>query len=221
MTREEKRKLGLKIIRPLAENTLARIYKGVEKFVLNGESDFIVRIGNTKWSGSGRQYSLKQPLTTITSKNEHCLVKTFLTKYYGQGVGQSIDEPLHTITGRDRFGVVSAFITKFYSSGIGQSLNDPLHTITGGGKKFGLVFVSQGEKYQINSIEMRMLVARELFNAQGFDENYIIDVECNGKPLTRQDQVLMCGNSVPPAPVEAIIAANCQHLIKSNVRVAV
>lgn len=59
--------------RPLAENTLRRIAKGLERFVFNNPSPFIVRIGHTGFGGDAMQYSINTPLTTITSKNEHLL----------------------------------------------------------------------------------------------------------------------------------------------------
>jgi hypothetical protein len=45
---------------------------------------------------------------------------------------------------------------------------------------------------------MRMLAPRELYRAQGFPDSYKIDIEFNGKPLSKTAQVRMCGNSVCP-----------------------
>jgi DNA (cytosine-5)-methyltransferase 1 len=53
-----------------------------------------------------------------------------------------------------------------------------------------------------------MLTPRELFRAQGFREDYVIDPQFNGKPLTKTSQVRMCGNSVCPPLAEAIVMAN-------------
>jgi hypothetical protein len=74
--------------------------------------------------------------------------------------------------------------------------------------RMGLVMV-HGEPYQIVDIGMRMLTPRELFNAQGFPADYIIDPELDGKPLTARSQVRMCGNSVSPPIAEALVLANC------------
>ncbi len=78
-----------------------------------------------------------------------------------------------------RFGLVSAFLTKYYGSDVGQSLGDPLRTITTK-DRFGLVTV-RGEDYKITDIGMRMLQPHELFAAQGFPSNYIIDWDYTGK----------------------------------------
>jgi DNA (cytosine-5)-methyltransferase 1 len=53
-----------------------------------------------------------------------------------------------------------------------------------------------------------MLAPRELYRAQGFPDSYKIDIEYNGKPLTKTAQVRMVGNSVCPQVAAAIITAN-------------
>ena len=44
--------------------------------------------------------------------------------------------------------------------------------------------------------------------AQSFPRQYLIDVLCHGKPLTKSDQVALCGNSVPPVMGEVLAVAN-------------
>jgi DNA (cytosine-5)-methyltransferase 1 len=69
--------------------------------------------------------------------------------------------------------------------------------------------VVDGEEYVVVVIGMRMLTPRELFRAQGFGDEYQIDpLGPNGKPLTKTAQIRMCGNSVPPPVVEALIRSN-------------
>jgi len=68
-------------------------------------------------------------------------------------------------------------------------------------------FIVLGD-YILWDIGMRMLTPRELFRAQGFPENYIIDPIHNGKRLTKTEQVAKCGNSVCPGVVKALVEAN-------------
>ena len=65
-----------------------------------------------------------------------------------------------------------------------------------------------GGDYIVVDIGMRMLTPRELFNAQGFPAEYVIDPEVNGEPLSKTAQVRMVGNSVSPVMARAIVAAN-------------
>jgi DNA (cytosine-5)-methyltransferase 1 len=195
--------------KPLAENTLRRIARGIERFVINDPQPFIVRIGQQGFGGDGMQYPLTEPLTTITTKAEHCLVIPFIGRQFGNSVGHSIQQPLGTITagGGGKSQLVAAFLMKYYSGKTdGISLHDPLHTITSK-DRFGLVTV-RSEQYQIVDIGMRMLEPHELFAAQGFPKNYIIDRDAQGKPIPKYKQNARCGNSVSPLNVEALVSAN-------------
>lgn len=152
------------------------------------------------------------PMHTVTAKDHHALVASHLIKLRGTSTAQGVDTPLHTISagggrGGIHFAEVRAFLIKFYGEG-GQwsSPREPMHTIPTR-DRMGLVTV-HGEEYAIVDIGMRMLSPRELFLAQGFPPGYRIDIEFNGKPLTKTAQVRMCGNSVPPPDAEALVRAN-------------
>lgn len=92
------------------------------------------------------------------------------------------------------------------STGTGQSIHLPLGTITSK-DRFGLVVVGR-EEYQIVDIGMRMLTPRELFRAQGFPEDYIIDRDYTGKPYSKAKQTERVGNSVCPDIARALVEAN-------------
>ena len=53
---------------------------------------------------------------------------------------------------------------------------------------------------------------RELFDAQGFPENYIIDVDVDGKAYPKAEQVARCGNAVCPPIPAALVRANLPEL---------
>ena len=53
-----------------------------------------------------------------------------------------------------------------------------------------------------------MLQPRELFNAQGFPTDYIIDPSVDGKVLTKRDQTRLAGNSVCRDVARALVSAN-------------
>lgn len=77
-----------------------------------------------------------------------------------------------------------------------------------------------GQTFVIVDIGMRMLTPRELFNAQGFPPDYVIDGVWQGEgeshyfiAFPKDVQVSCCGNSVSPYPYAAIVAANCNDLV--------
>jgi DNA (cytosine-5)-methyltransferase 1 len=68
--------------------------------------------------------------------------------------------------------------------------------------------VIDGVRLRIVDIGLRMLRPRELFLANGFPPDYIINPMYKGKPLTITSQVKKCGNAVPPQFVTAVFTAN-------------
>jgi DNA (cytosine-5)-methyltransferase 1 len=103
---------------------------------------------------------------------------------------------------------VAAFLLCYYGTQQAPRIHNPLPTITSR-DRFGLVTVTiEGEPYAIVDIGMRMLTPGELFRAQGFRPDYVIDPQINGKPLTKTAQVRMVGNSVPPPVAAALVRAN-------------
>jgi DNA (cytosine-5)-methyltransferase 1 len=117
--------------------------------------------------------------------------------------------PTVTATGQ-HIGEVRAFLLKYYGTAVGQSVNDPVHTITTK-DRLGLVAI-RGQDYQIADIGMRMLEPHELFAAQGFPSDYIIDRDCDGKKYPKSAQVARCGNAVPPPFAEALVRANLPEM---------
>ena len=96
----------------------------------------------------------------------------------------------------------------------GQQIERPLHTITTH-DRFGLVTV-KSKQYQMIDIGMRMLTPRELFDAQGFPHDYIIDHDYTGKEYPKTAQVARCGNAVPPPLPAALVRANLPDLCNAN-----
>ncbi|WP_109808391.1 DNA cytosine methyltransferase [Sphingosinithalassobacter portus] len=151
------------------------------------------------------------PLSTVaTTGSQQRVVTSNLVKLRGTCAhGQATDEPLHTISaGGTHMAEVRAFLIKYYGNEQdGHGLDSPLGTVTVQ-DRFGVITVTvEGEEYVIVDIGMRMLTPRELFNAQGFPPDYVIDRDSNGDPITKTAQVAKCGNSVCPPIAEALVRA--------------
>ncbi len=102
---------------------------------------------------------------------------------------------------------VAAFLAEYYGTG-GQFCDPkaPLNT-SSTRDRFALVTVD-GQEYVIADIGMRMLTPRELYRAQGFPADYKIEIQFKGRPLPKDAQVRMCGNSVCPDVAAALVRAN-------------
>lgn len=179
---------------------------------------FLVHLSNGERPGQApRTYSTLDPLGTIMANGEkHGLVVAYLAKAYserasgGWNGGQPVDAPTGAITAKDHHYLVSAFLVKYFGTSTAANANEPLHTIVGagGGTHHALVtVVIDGESYVVVDIGMRRLNPRELFNCQGFPPAYRIDIDYNGKPLTKTAQIKCVGNSVPPPLAKAVAMA--------------
>jgi DNA (cytosine-5)-methyltransferase 1 len=206
----------------LAENSLLRISRGIQKFITDSERPYIVddkacfiQHYYTHQGSETRASSLYEPLATVPTANRFGLVTAFIAQHYKSSTGHALEQPLGAITTVNKASLVAAFLMKYYGSDVGQSLNDPLHTITTR-DRFGLVTL-QGQDYQIVDIGMRMLQPHELYAAQGFPNNYIIDKDFDGKPYPKTEQVARCGNAVPPPFADALVRANLpEFCVKTN-----
>lgn len=151
--------------------------------------------------------SLKVPAPTMTATNNKSLVVSHLSKFYKTSTGQSVDEPMPTVTaGGQHVAEVRAFLIKYFGTATGQTADSPIGTITTKAR-YGIITVNS-EDYIISDIGMRMLTPRELFRAQGFADDYVIDPIVDGKRMTKTNQIRMCGNSVCPPIARALVDAN-------------
>lgn len=135
-----KSETGIKIVRPLADNTMARIAAGLKRYVLENPAPFVVTCNHSGDSFGGR--SLDDPFSTVTgARDAHGLVAPYLVSYYGpreDGIvdrAGAVNAPLSTVTTMPRHGLIMPtlfpFMTAHYGSDIGSPADAPLRTVTG------------------------------------------------------------------------------------------
>ncbi len=154
------------------------------------------------------------PLHTVTAKNREGLALAHITKYKGKNIGQNPDEPLQTIIAGDgQFGVIKTTVVRYLP---GAELGHWTQVRRLLNKYCGytladdevLLLVISDIPFFIGDIGLRMLTPRELYNAQGFPPDYIIDHDYIGKPYPRTEQVARCGNAVCPPMATAVVRVN-------------
>ena len=173
-------------------------------------------------TNSGHEVS--KPISTIAASGSHQTpITAFFAKYYGAGTGAAINEPCHTVTVNDRFGHVEAELQAppFTEEHVerAREVADFLRAHDAWDDRELVTIEIDGASFVIVDIGMRMLTPRELFNAQGFPKDYVIegvwqqfDDEWAWVPFSKSVQVSCCGNSVCPDLAEAVVRANCGHL---------
>ncbi|AUU90243.1 DNA cytosine methyltransferase [Enterobacteriaceae bacterium ENNIH3] len=142
--------------KPLATNTMRRIARGIERFVVKSAAPFIVKCNHTSTKTNYdcfRGQSLNEPTQTITKKHGFALAVPSLTKFRTGATGQEVTEPVPTVTaGTSKrpvgnghaLGIVEAaispFIARQFGGSIGHCVDEPSATVTaGGGGKSQLV----------------------------------------------------------------------------------
>jgi len=147
--------------KPLAENTLRRIARGIQRFVIDNPTPFIVKCNHTSTKSvynCFRGQALDEPLQTITKTHGYAVVTPHITKFRTGATGQEVDEPLPTITagsserpggnghalGMVETTLAPALIQMGYGEREGQApralnIEKPIGTVTAGGNKFAVV----------------------------------------------------------------------------------
>ncbi len=175
--------------------------------------------------------------TVTTSGSQQQLVTAHLATLRHHSTGRDLREPIATVAAGgehhallqyelsqdDEAGALrcAAFLMRYHASG-GQwaDLRDPMTTVTTHDRLALVTVWLKGEPWVIVDITLRMLVPRELYNAQDFPPAYVIDRTAAGKALTKTAQVRMVGNSVSPLPMRLIVAANYTEEHAADIRKA-
>jgi DNA (cytosine-5)-methyltransferase 1 len=158
-----------------------------------------------------------EPCHTVTAGGAGLsLVAPFISKYYGVEQDSGADEPLHTATSKARFGHVEGDLQPepLTEAQLSRAREVAAFLRDHGfwdEREFVTVAIG-GETWTVVDIGMRMLTPRELFSAQGFPPDYVIELEHEGRPLSKSEQIACCGNSVCPPLAAALVGANCGHL---------
>ena len=133
-TKEDiKSRYGVTVVRPLADNTMRRVIRGVDKFVIKTKTPYIVPWTVTNTCNSvGSQVTA--PVHTVTTAGNQLLLSPALIQYHTEQSenvrGQSVTETLRTVDASNRYGLVSACLSKFYGGVIGTEVQAPMPTVT-------------------------------------------------------------------------------------------
>lgn len=131
-TKEEiKSRYGVNAVRPLADNTMRRVIRGVDKFVIRSGSPFLITVNH---SGDFRGQELGEPLRTITAKHGYGVVSPALIQYHTEQSenvrGQGVAVPLRTVDASNRYGLVAANLVEYYGNGNPLDISQPMRTVT-------------------------------------------------------------------------------------------
>jgi DNA (cytosine-5)-methyltransferase 1 len=133
--KEIKEQYGVNVMRPLKDNTLRRIARGLDKFVIKSGEPFIIQ---HKFQNCAQD--VKNPLSTVTAGGAHEVVDPLMTpclvecNHGGDRQARGLEDPLNTVTGKFTGGVASPIITPYHmhnhSNASGTDMKQPVNTVT-------------------------------------------------------------------------------------------
>lgn len=152
-TKEEiKSRYGVNAVRPLANNTMRRVIRGVDRFVIKAKTPYIVPWTVTNTCNSvGSQ--ITDPVHTVTTAGNQILMCPTLTaigQTGGGDRGRDIREPTHTTVSKAEECLVGATLIQYHTEQSenvrGQSVAETLRTVDAS-NRYGLIAANLVEYY--------------------------------------------------------------------------
>lgn len=194
----------------------------VINYNISGDSVFELRNGKPRYGEKAmnriytciQKYIVDEPNPNIlpVCSPDYDIEIGLLTEEYGTSNGFDPYSPMHTITKsagahfkdirvclKDA-GKLPTFDTKT------RKIAEEMHS------RFGSIAIN-GRYYFIVDILGRNLMPNEMFKAQGFPENYIIDRDADGKVYSKTAQNARVGNSVVPLMAKLLVQNNFPEFV--------
>lgn len=177
----------------------------------------------SKFYGGVVGASVEEPTPTITAVDHNALTVAHMMELYGTSIGRSIGQPVSTVTadGKHQAVVTTTIIWAEEGVNLGHwpEVRELLNKYCGYDLKDDevLLLLIGGAWYFISDIGLRMLTPRELYAANGFPADYIIDHDYKGNEYGKTKQVARCGNAVPPPFATALVRANLPEWCDKNI----
>lgn len=141
---EIKEKYGVNAIRPLADNTLRRVIRGVDKFTIKSGKPFIVPMGYGERQGQApRVMDIDDPVGTVVARDKFGVCEPVMAPFgvecnhSGDGHIRDLSDPMGTVTAKHTGGIAQPVMAPFTFSNTGGSVgapaNEPVHTIRSAG----------------------------------------------------------------------------------------
>lgn len=168
-----KEKYGVNVKRPLKDKTLARVARGLDKFVLKSAKPFIVPIGYGEKKGQEpRGHNIGEPMPTVVASIKHHLCDPIMTPFHmhnnQNAVGTSMEDPVNTITARGQQFYLAPTLIQYHSE---QTKKE----VRGQGVEAPLCTVDTANRYGLSASKLAPYISQHKF------ENAAQDVE---KPLS-------------------------------------
>ncbi|MBR6431192.1 MAG: DNA cytosine methyltransferase [Oscillospiraceae bacterium] len=195
-TKEEiKKKYGVNVVRPLADNTLRRAIRGVDKYTIKSEDPFLIPVGYGERAGQApRVHDINAPVPTVVSRGKLHLTEPVMAPVTvtntTNSVGAPADEPVHTVTTAGNQMLISANLVQCNHAGGDriQTPDDPVPTISSH-HAFGLAAANLIQYHEEKTENARAADVRNTLptvdasNRHGLISAQLTEYYGNGNPL--------------------------------------
>lgn len=141
---------GVKAVRPLADNTMRRVIRGVDKFTIRSGKPFLVECNH---GGDGHTRSVEDPVNTLTGKYTGGVVSASLMSIGQTGGGdriRDIREPSPTTVSKQEACCVAANLIQYHTEQTenvrASGLNAPINTVDAS-NRYGMTCANLVEYY--------------------------------------------------------------------------
>ena len=202
-SKAELKAIGVTAVRPLADNTMRRCIRGVDKFTIRSGKPFIVECNH---SGDGHISDPEAPLGTVTQKYTGGLCQPVIAPITisntGHSVGGDAGQPVHTIRTAGGQMLVAPNLIQYHTEQSekvrGQEMADPVMTVDAS-NRYGLVSASLVEYY---STGRPLNIDEPMHTVTSHDREAVVAshlVKFKGQEL----------GTVPEEPIPTITAQSC------------
>jgi DNA (cytosine-5)-methyltransferase 1 len=211
-----KQKYGVTVVRPLAENTLRRVIRGVDKFTLRSGEPFLVPTGYGERNGQApRIHDINEPVPTVVGAGKHQLADPLLAPFTATNTSNSVGapacDPVHTVTTAGNQMLITPHLVECNHSGGGHiaDAREPYKTITarhtGGIVAANLIqyHTEQTENVRANGLEAPINTV-DASNRYGLVSANLVEYYTAGRPLNVSDPM----HTVTSHDREALVTAN-------------
>ena len=206
--------VGASLTKYYGSNECGQDVKGPLHTITAKDREGVMAANLTKFYGGVVGAPVTEPTPTITAIDHNAVTVAHMMEMYGTSIGRGVDDPAGTVTASGAHHAIIA--TSVVPTGVDANLGhwpevrSLLNKYCGYDLKDDelLLLQIEGGWWFIQDIGLRMLTPRELYAANGFPPDYIIDHDFTGKEYGKSKQVARCGNAVPPPFATALVRAN-------------